>query len=67
MSFRQNSVTNSESEDFPVPAIKLVHKLDSSSEEAAACNGKRHKVSELAEIDVESSNAYKLTLYSSSI
>lgn len=61
-------VTNSELKDFPTPAIKLAHKLASFSEKAAKCNGKSYEeVRELAEMHVESSNAYKLTRYSSSL
>lgn len=61
-------VTNSKLKDFPIPAIKLAHKLASFSEEAAECNGKSsEEVGELAEVHAESSNAYRLTLYSSSL
>lgn len=60
-------MTNSESEDFPVPAIKPAHKLASFPEEAAEYNSKSYEVRELAEVHMESSSAYKLTLYSSSL
>jgi len=59
-------VTNSKLKDFLTPAIKLTHILASFSEEATECNGKSYEeVRELAEVHVESSNAYKLTLCSS--
>lgn len=56
-------VTYSELQDFPVPGVKLARKLASSPEGAAESNSKSYEVRGTGRSHMESSNAYKLTLY----
>lgn len=48
---------NSELGNFPIPMIKLGHRLASFSEGAAECYGNQYEVWEPAEVPVECSSA----------